>query len=100
MIRKTREYINKIQAKPYLARKRLMWFLSIVTMIIIVFFWTYYLKGNLQGSWIKSQPQIVSQKQEKPNVPSLLDNIKSSFLEFIEFLKPKPKFDEDDSNDN
>jgi len=98
VIHKTKEYIKNVNQRPYHERKRLMWFYSIITIIIILLLWVNYLKGQLQLSLNKTT-QNQAKEIQTSNIPSLIDNLKSSFKDFIEFLKPKPKF-EDDNNQN
>ncbi|MEO0084330.1 MAG: hypothetical protein ABIJ94_01200 [candidate division WOR-3 bacterium] len=98
VIHKTKKYVEDLRAKPHSTRKRLMWFYSIITIIIILFFWANYFKGQLTFNINKAKEQLGQNQRRAINVPSLIENLKSSFKEFIEFLKPKPNFENEDKD--
>lgn len=93
IIHKTKEYVERLKEKPHHTRKRLMWFYSIITIVIILFLWANHLKGQLQINFNKEKEQA---KESQTAAPSLINNLKKSLGEFIEFLKPKPNFDENE----
>ncbi len=95
-IHKTKEYVEKLRAKPYSTRKRLMWFYSVITIIIILLLWSIYIKNKLQLNFSKPHEEP---KKNQIVIPSLFENLKEFFSDFAEFLKPKPNFDEN-GNEN
>lgn len=69
-----------------------MWFYSIITIVIILLLWTNHLRGQLRINFNKVKEQT---QENQIAAPSLFQNLKKSFGEFIEFLKPKPDFNDE-----
>lgn len=70
-------FIDKLQKKPYYVRVQILWISVILTMIIIVTIWLFYLQSYILSS--EEQEKDLTESKEH-QIPSLFGSIKNDFL--------------------
>lgn len=75
-------FIEKLQNKPRYIRVQILWISVILTMIIIILLWLFFLSSSLGPS--KNKEKF---SQEKQSIPSLFETLKEDFSTFKKSLE-------------
>ncbi len=81
------DFIGQLQDKPYHVRIQILWISVILTMVIIVTLWLFYLQAHV----LSSEPPQESSSTEIQQIPSLFGSIKNDFLLLADKLQAKIK---------
>ncbi len=86
------DFLEKIRNKPRHIRTQIMWGCVVISMLLVVGFWSLSFKASINNLTNESIPEkeiTDSFQRIKENTPTLLGSIKSSFSAFWKDLKEK-----------